>query len=159
MNTEMQRIRDQLRRAVMGGAWHGPSVSEAIASLPHERGWARLTPATHAPVELVLHIAAWLEIARRRFAGEVVTPTTADDWPKPPGESEAAWQKCRDRLMHAHAALDDALATAKDERLAELIPGQDNDIYYLLHGVVQHCIYHAGQIQLIARALEDPARG
>ena len=157
MSTEMQRIRDQLRRAVMGGAWHGPSVSEAIASLSHERGWRRLTPATHAPVELVLHIAAWLEIARRRFEGEVVTPTTADDWPGAPAASPTAWQAGRDRVFEAHSALDEAIARADDRRLAELIPGQDSDIYHLLHGVLQHCIYHAGQIQLIARALEDGA--
>ncbi len=153
MNTEVSRIRDQLRRAVLGGAWHGPSVSEAMSELTHERAWTALAKGTHSPAELVLHIAAWLDIVRRRFSGEVVTPSTADDWPKPPAPGAAAWQACRDRVMHAHAALDEALAGGDDRKLVELIPGQDNDIYYMLHGVVQHCIYHAGQIQLIARGM------
>ena len=153
MNTEISRIRDQLRRAVLGGAWHGPSVSEAMAALSHEQAWRHLAPGTHSPAELVPHIAAWLDIVRRRFTGQVVTPTTADDWPAVPAGSAKAWGECRDRVMHAHAALDDALAGADDGKLAELIPGQDNDIYYMLHGAVQHCIYHAGQVQLIARGL------
>ena len=153
--TEIQRIRDQLRRAVMGGAWHGPSVSEAVAELTPATAWRRLTPGTHNPAELTLHIAAWLDIARRRFSGEVVTPATADDWPAIPSEGADAWRSCRDRVLHAHMALDELIAGASDERLTELIPGQDNDIYYMLHGVVQHSIYHAGQIQLIARGLAN----
>ena len=155
MNTEISRIRDQLRRAVLGGAWHGPSVSEAIAEHSAAQAWERLTPSTHSPVELVLHIAAWLDIVRRRFAGQVVSPTTADDWPNPPTEGAEGWRECRDRVMHAHRSLDEALAGGDDRRLAELIPGQDNDIYYMLHGAVQHSIYHAGQIQLIARGMAD----
>ena len=159
MNTEISRIRDQLRRAILGGAWHGPSVAEAMSELSAKQAWEHLTPGTHSPAELVLHIAAWLDIVRRRFTGEVVTPTTADDWPKPPVAGVEEWRGCRDRVMRAHAALDEALASADDRKLSELIPGQDNDIYYLLHGAVQHSIYHAGQIQLIARGLSPaPAR-
>jgi uncharacterized damage-inducible protein DinB len=155
MNMETSRIRDQLRRAILGGAWHGPSVAEAMAELSGEQAWQHLTPATHSPVELALHVAAWLDIVRRRFTGEVVTPTTADDWPKPPVSGARQWSECRDRVMHTHTALDEALASADDRKLTELIPGQDNDIYYMLHGAVQHSIYHAGQIQLIARALQN----
>ena len=152
--SEIQRIRDQLRRAILGGAWHGPSVSEAISDLSPAQAWGHLAPGTHSPVELLLHISAWLDIVRRRFQGQVVTPTTADDWPEPPRESAAAWAEARDRLLHAHVALDEALSAADDSRLTELTPGQDNDIYYTLHGAVQHSIYHAGQIQLIARGME-----
>ena len=159
MTTEISRIRDQLRRAMNGGAWHGPSVAEAVAELSPDQAWEHVMPGTHSPAELVMHIAAWLDIVRRRFSGEVVTPTTADDWPKPPAAGADGWRECRDRVMHAHSALDEALAGADDRKLTEPIPGQDNDIYYMLHGVVQHCIYHAGQIQLIARALaRTPAR-
>ena len=159
MNTETSRIRDQLRRAILGGAWHGPSVAEAMAELSPGQAWEHLTPGTHSPVELALHIAAWLDIVRRRFTGQVVTPTTADDWPKPPSPGAEGWSRCRDGVMHAHAALDEALAGADDRELTELIPGQDNDIYYMLHGAVQHSIYHAGQMQLIARALQTGQPG
>ena len=152
--SEIERIRDQLRRAVLGGAWHGPSVSEAVADLSPAQAWGYLAPGTHSPVELLLHIAAWLGIVRQRFEGEVVTPTAADDWPAAPRESFAAWAECRARLTHAHWALDEALAGADDRRLSERIPGQDDDIYYMLHGAVQHSIYHAGQIRLIVKGME-----
>ena len=125
-----------------------------MSELSHEKAWKPVVKGTHNPAELAMHIAGWLDIVRRRFNGEVVTADNAVDWPPAPAQGAAGWQECRDRVMHAHLALDEALATADDGKLTETIPGQDNEIYYMLHGVVQHCIYHAGQIQLIARALE-----
>jgi uncharacterized damage-inducible protein DinB len=40
-----------------------------------------------------------------------------------------------------------------DEQLAELTgEGGKYNFYFLLHGVVQHNLYHAGQIALLKRA-------
>lgn len=148
---EVERIRDQLRRAVSGDAWHGPSVAESIADLDAAGAWSRLSATTHSPVELVLHIAAWLEIVARRFAGETVSPTATEDWPTPPVQGDVAWNDCVQRLHRAHAALDRLLAAATDDRLGAIVPGQDITLYVMLHGMVQHSVYHAGQIILIRR--------
>jgi hypothetical protein len=39
-----------------------------------------------------------------------------------------------------------------DSRLTERVPGKDYDIYFMLHGAVQHALYHAGQIALLKKA-------
>ena len=37
-------------------------------------------------------------------------------------------------------------------RLIEIVPGQERfNFYFLLHGIVQHNAYHAGQIALLQR--------
>jgi hypothetical protein len=36
--------------------------------------------------------------------------------------------------------------------LNELIPGERYTFYYLLHGVIQHNLYHAGQIAILKKA-------
>ncbi len=36
-------------------------------------------------------------------------------------------------------------------RLAESVPGREYSVYYLLHGVVKHNLYHAGQIALLKK--------
>lgn len=147
---EIERIRDQLSRAVLGDAWHGPSVAEAVATLDADTAFARLTSDTHSAAEIVLHIAAWFDIVRRRFGGAVAEPTADEDWPTSP-EQDADWPACIGRLLAAHAALDEALAAATDDRLAGTVPGQSITMYAMLHGAVQHATYHAGQIMLISR--------
>ena len=38
-----------------------------------------------------------------------------------------------------------------EARLDELVAGQRFNFYFLLHGIVQHNVYHAGQIVLLKR--------
>ncbi len=36
-------------------------------------------------------------------------------------------------------------------KLSETVPGREYSVYCLLHGVVQHNLYHAGQIALLKK--------
>jgi hypothetical protein len=41
-----------------------------------------------------------------------------------------------------------------DSRLGDVVPGKEGahyTFYYMLHGVVQHELYHAGQIALLKK--------
>jgi hypothetical protein len=40
-----------------------------------------------------------------------------------------------------------------DERLDDTVSGKGYSIYVMLHGVIQHDLYHAGQIALLKKAL------
>lgn len=55
---EMQRIADQLRRAIDGGAWHGPSLSEALDGVKATQAAVRQIPSADSIWELTLHVAA-----------------------------------------------------------------------------------------------------
>jgi hypothetical protein len=49
-----------------------------------------------------------------------------------------------------------AVTACADERLPEKVPGKEPDdytLYYTLHGIVQHELYHARQIALLKKAL------
>ena len=40
-------------------------------------------------------------------------------------------------------------------QLGAPVPGHDYSYYVMLHGIVQHDVYHAGQIALIKKLLAD----
>lgn len=147
---EALRIADQLRRAVEGANWTGRNLSELLADVTPEAALARPIPNAHTIAELVAHVAVWLEVPVRRLAGEVYEPTPVEDWP--PVADAAAWAAARARLDVAYRALLVTLGTLTDERLGETTPGEDSPHYVLLHGGVQHTLYHAGQIALLLRA-------
>ena len=151
---EVERIRDQHRRAFERDAWHGPAVLELLDGLGHEAALARPIPGAHGILELVLHIAAWeATVARRLRTKEAIELTPDEDWEKPTFTAEG-WEAAKKRLEESRRALDDALAELTDERLSEPVPGKDYAVYVMLHGVVQHTLYHAGQIAMSIRALE-----
>jgi len=152
---ETSRIADQLRRAFQGEAWHGPSVLEILSGVDAGAAAARPLPGAHGIWEIVLHIAVWDDVARRRMSGEAVEPTPAQDWPAVTDTSPGAWQRTVHHLTQAHDALIRAVSAFSDSRLLERVPGKEpayNTFYFMLHGVVQHELYHAGQIALLRKA-------
>ena len=152
MSNECDRIADQFYRGVEGDAWHGPPVRALLADVTAETAAARPIPSAHTIWELVLHMTAWAEIARRRVAGEVVEPTPAEDWPTPPQPSATAWNEAVAALERAHGELRRAALALGESHLEDRTPGKPHTLYVLLHGLLQHTLYHAGQIAILKRA-------
>ena len=151
---EVERITDQLQRAFEGHAWHGPSVREVLSGITAEQAAKRIIPAAHTIWEITLHIAAWKSIVRRRIAGEPsheIPPE--EDWPAVGAATETAWNRTLQELELEHKSLRNSLEGLTDERLSEIPKGAAPSLYVFLHGVVQHDIYHAGQIALLKKAI------
>jgi hypothetical protein len=58
-------------------------------------------------------------------------------------------------LKHTHEELVKAVAAFPDARLQEQVPGKTQsyyNFYYMFSGIVQHELYHAGQIALLKKA-------
>jgi uncharacterized damage-inducible protein DinB len=151
---EAAGIADQLRRAFEGEAWHGDSVLEILKGVSAEQAAARPIKNGHTIWELVLHIAAWDGAVRRRMAGEAVELSDAENFPPVTDTSEAAWSKTLAELRRVHEELIAAVSAMPEPRLYEMVPGKEGahyTFYYMLHGVVQHELYHAGQITLLKK--------
>jgi uncharacterized damage-inducible protein DinB len=148
---EIQRIEDQLKRALEGKAWHGPSLRELLADVTAEQAAARPLANAHSIWEIVLHIAAWEEAVRRRLEGEPVDLFGEEDWPPVTNTSEAAWKNTLAKLENNHRELRKAIARLSDSRLEEAIAGEKYSVYVTLHGVIQHDLYHAGQIAVLKK--------
>ncbi|HVP14783.1 MAG TPA: DinB family protein [Terriglobales bacterium] len=146
---ERERIREQLELAWAGPAWHGPSVSEVLAGVDAASAAARPLGGRHSIWEIVLHLTTWMETARQLAAGGRREPGPEEDWPPVGAMDAAAWRKALDRLETAHRALLDLLATLDEQQLDAPAGGKGYSVGFLLHGVVQHDAYHAGQIALL----------
>ena len=100
---EIERIADQLKRAVEGEAWHGPSLNETLAQVSAQAAAARPMAGGHTPWEIALHIGAWLAAVRRRLGGQAVELSPEEDWAPVGDATEAAWEQARARLSEAGA--------------------------------------------------------
>ena len=151
--SEIHRILDLLDRAHEGNAWHGPPVSELLKGVSARQAATKSVPAGHSIWEIVLHITAWQDVARRRLAGEVVNDLPPQlDWPPVPDTSDTAWLQEVENLTQSKQQLREAISQLGDQRLDDQIPGKDYSVYVLLHGVVQHNLYHAGQIAVLKKS-------
>jgi uncharacterized damage-inducible protein DinB len=154
--SETARLADQIRRAFEGDAWHGDSIKELLAGVTAATAAARPIKNAHSIWELVLHIAAWDDAVCRRIGGAAVQLTKQQDFPPVKDTSPAAWRRTVSHLEQAHNQLIKAVAAFPDSRLQDQVPGKTEDyydFYYMFSGIVQHELYHAGQIALLKKAL------
>lgn len=153
--TETERILDQLERAFSGDAWYGDSLLEILENVRMEKALARPFPNALNIWELVLHLTFTEEIMRRRIEGEEAKILGAEDFPAISETSETAWENSVRELKSSHEKLVETIKNLDDARLDETVKGYDHSKYFLLHGLIQHLIYHAGQIALIKKILAN----
>lgn len=149
--SESALIAEQLRRAFEGDAWHGPALLELLQDVDAAMAAARPLPDAHSIWELLLHIAVWDNAACRRIAGEKWQPEGTDNFPVVPKPTEVAWRKAVAQAKRTHNVLVNTVASLPESRLRERVPGKNYDFYFMLHGVVQHELYHAGQIAILKK--------
>jgi uncharacterized damage-inducible protein DinB len=151
--SEIHRILDQMDRAFSGDAWHGPSLMSVLDGISAEDASKHPIRAAHSIWELVNHISAWSTITQHRLAAENVEITPERDWPPVWEVSETAWKRALEGLVEGRARLRDSVKGFSDERLEQKATGPDYTCYVVLHGVLQHDLYHAGQIVMLKKAL------
>ena len=149
--SEVRRIASQLKRAFQGGAWHGPSLKELLAGVTAEQAARHPIADAHSIWELALHISAWEGAALKRITGEYVEAPDEGDWPAVDDQSEASWQATLAQVERRHLELRGALFHLGDEQLDKRLAEDKESAYFLLHGVIQHMLYHAGQIALLKK--------
>ncbi|MBL7864819.1 MAG: DinB family protein, partial [Cyclobacteriaceae bacterium] len=98
----------------------------------------------------VLHMTSWRNFVTSRLMGTDTFQVAPEaNFPKATNWADAinTFRKSQENLMSAVAAF-------PDTRLGELVPAASHKytFYTLVHGILQHDIYHLGQIQLIRKS-------
>jgi uncharacterized damage-inducible protein DinB len=151
--TRVQGIVDQLQRAWDGDPFHGPSLRTILDGIAAPAAFARPLPGAHSIAEIALHIATWEDVVQRRVGGEVIDSLPDEqDWPPVGKETPAAWEAVQRTLEDAHARLEQRVGALAEARLGDPVAARDYDVEYMLYGIVQHTLYHAGQIALLKKA-------
>ena len=149
--SETERIWDLLQRSFEGGeAWRCPSLRDLIGGVSAEQAAARPINGAPSVWELVLHLAVCEDVARRRLQGETVAHLPDElAWPRPKDLALAAWLQAKLEFGEARRALRQAVAAFSESRLNEAVPGREYPYYLLLHGTIDHALYHAGQMEML----------
>ena len=130
-------------------------MTATVKGVPAFRALLKPIAHAHSVWEIVRHLTAWNHIVRRRFLGELVRVSPEQDWPPIEDQSPEAWQADLEALEAACKALIGALKKADgDAILARKVRGKTHNVYVMLHGAVQHNLYHTGQIAILRKALE-----
>jgi uncharacterized damage-inducible protein DinB len=145
---EIERILDQLNRAWGGDSWTGVAIQPMLDDITEEQARAHPLRGAHSIIELVAHIGAWMDAASDRLAGAERELGPEEDWRD---VAALSWPAAIKSIESAQSRLCDAIARTTTDDLDKITPGRDYTLYVLIHGVIQHNLYHAGQIALLKK--------
>lgn len=150
---EKKRILDQVDRAYKAHAWCGASLLEALAGLSSVMAAKRPVKHAHSIWEIVEHVASWNEIVAWRLIGETPTVTPELNFPSVTRTTPTAWKATLRRLARTQKKFRTAVEAFPVAMLGRKRPKVDHTWDVLLHGQIQHQLYHAGQIAIMRRGL------
>jgi uncharacterized damage-inducible protein DinB len=160
MTSESDRLIDQFSRAHDGDPWHGSPVRAILEGVTHEQAAARPIPGAHTIWELVLHLTGWRNEVTRRATGKPAAEPEGGDYPEAGDPTALRWRAALAALDASYRNLVEVTRTIGDEQMLRPTndprsrpPGTGVTYYELLHGIVQHDAYHAGQIALLKKLL------
>jgi uncharacterized damage-inducible protein DinB len=147
---ETHRIADSYRAVTIEGAWYGPSLAELLSEISPELATTPPTPGAHTISALLQHLLLWNERVRNTSSNNPMPRWHAEEeWAEPPipwNELLARWNQSRDLL-------EDKIREFPIEDLANQVSGRSYPYEMMLHGIVQHAIYHSGQIAMVLSML------
>lgn len=151
--SELKNLIEELQLIQNGDAWHGPGLQKLLEGVTAEQAIRRPSAESHSIWELVLHIAGWEEVFIARLEGHVKSEPADGDFPAIAATDDASWKQALQFLQDAHDRLIKAVSRMQESDLQTTLTKKDYSVAFMLHGLVRHNVYHAGQIGLLKKLI------
>jgi uncharacterized damage-inducible protein DinB len=155
MNNELQSIISNLQNVLSGHPWFGRSVYEILAETDEAKVFVRPNAEAHSLADLLYHMLTWAEFTQKRIEKEAIenmTALEAMDW-RVIDPAQHSWKKGVAALKASHKKIIDLLQSKEDAFLEEKVDYRKYNFRFLLNGLIQHNIYHLGQVAYASKLL------
>ena len=148
----LKNLKILLNAGFHGGAWHGPSLLELTKGIKAKEAGFKAGN-VHTIAELVYHITSWRLFALKKIQGD--PEYNIEDGKMNFGNIQKVDDFELETLIMELTLSQDELIKALEEKddsfLTEVVPGAEYTYHTLIHGIIQHDIYHTGQIAIIKK--------
>lgn len=158
MNPVIEKLVGELDKVVTGDPWYGASINAILHDITYAQAAVRHDANIHTIAEIALHICAWIEEVSSRLEGNEPKDPKRGDWPETDNLNETSWKKIIKDIFSAHETLLEQVKNfpfekfekqVGTERVKEL--GTGFTYREMLVGLMEHNIYHGGQIGLLKK--------
>lgn len=155
MRNEIDTILQQLDNVLNGHPWYGKAVYQLLQEANEQKAFVKPHHNSHSMAELLYHMVTWAQFTHQRIEKEPITDMAAFealDWQQI-DPAVHTWQKGVAALKASHQKIIDLLNAKEDAFLDEKVDYRKYNFRYLLHGLIQHNIYHLGQVAYVNKLL------
>ena len=155
MNKEIQYLIQLYQTAYDGDPWYGKSIKSILSEIDNDTAVKKVND-QHSILELLYHMINWREFTISRL--EEGKNTTADffgenDWQVLDHKNLSLWERGLKLLDDTQTILIEALKNLDPEVLDKIVAERKYDGRHLLYGLLEHDVYHLGQIAFIMKSV------
>lgn len=158
--TTSEKLGNELQKVLSGDPWYGSPVYQIIGLVTFEAAFEKPPGAAHNIAEIVLHMLAWTEEVMDRMNGMTAGVPSSGDWPPTGAPEEQKWQNYVNDLKLVNVNLLKLIQDLPEEKWNEPMDDErklelGSGVTYeeLVNGLIQHHIYHSGQIAILNRII------
>ncbi|HEX5652952.1 MAG TPA: DinB family protein [Chitinophagaceae bacterium] len=155
MNKEILAIINEMETVLDGEPWFGRAVYEILQEVDASKAFVKPGPDAHSMVELLYHMITWAEFTLKRIEKDQSFDLEASeklDWRQIDPQIHG-WEEGLSQYIAIHQQILAHLKEKEDAFLNEKVDFRNYDYRFLLKGLVQHNIYHLGQIAYVKKLL------
>lgn len=146
----------QLREIQDGSRWFDQCFKEKTGKLSAEEAFTRPTPEIHSVAEHLSHIIEWRKECLLRFTGQrTELMNSEDDWKDNAMLKQIGWENLQNRFYESTVTMIKAIENEDDRFLETMFADTDYNFHYLVEGIIQHDLYHLGQIGITIKLLNN----
>ena len=151
--SDVQQILRHYDEVLEGDAWHGYSAWQILNGISAQQAAARPIPGAHTIWELVMHMTFWEGVGNQRLAGLRAGLVEELNFPAMPEPTEENWRQTLEGFRATNRDFRQALSRLDNAKLEALTAAGKRSYYGEAHGIIEHHVYHLGQIALLMKAL------
>ena len=118
-----------------------------------EQAFQRVLPETHTIWDLVVHMTFWESQVCQRLQSQPEFPEDELNFPPMPEPTTENWERVLQEFRRSNEQFRKELLKLQDSQLDCPLSSPEKTIYVEVNGVIQHHLYHAGQIAVLRNNL------
>ena len=136
-----------------GGNWTAVNLKETLANISWQQATTKMY-SFNTIAMLVYHINYYVSAVIKVLQGESLNASDKYSFDLPPIQSFEDWKKLLNKAWNDADNFANLVEQLPDDKLWETFVNEKYGNYYRnIHGVIEHCHYHLGQMVLIKKLL------
>lgn len=151
MNKNIDKLIFQLENAFSGTPYFGTPVIKIIEQISFDKANNAINEG-HSIAQILAHILVWRNLVIDQINGSDahdIELGSDKDWPKIIINSEEEWLSLVDEIKQSQIRIIELLKAKDDSWLVTKLNGKVFSYNFMLKGIIQHDIYHIGQVNLL----------
>jgi uncharacterized damage-inducible protein DinB len=156
MNRELTKYEAHWRSGISGEPWIDETFAKKLQLVNEGNAFRQPFPDMHSIAQLVSHLVEWqLSIFNIWKGGlRTVTMESGLNWLDNQTLQTRGWEALKRRFDETQQQMMQFLS-AKDDQFLQNVDAEGHTNKFYLEGLIDHNMYHLGQIGLVLRLLKD----